>query len=85
MELHREIWNGHKIVIPNEPRRTVVIDDVPFRYGIAGDAYFLERHPHDRADTLVSAVRRYLDYQATTRDSSRVPATSRPELSRRAC
>ena len=74
MDLHREIWNGHKIVIPSEPRRTVVIDDIPFRYGIAGDAYFLERHPHDRADTLVGAIRRYLDY-----------VISRPELSRRAC
>jgi len=74
MELHREIWNGHKIVIPREPRRTVIIDDVAYGYAIAGDTYYLERHPHDRADTLVSAVRRYLDY-----------VTSRPELSRRAC
>jgi hypothetical protein len=65
--------NGHNIVIPREPR-TVMIDGVPHRYGIAGDCYYLERHPHDRAETLLGAVRRYLDY-----------ATSRPELLRRAC
>jgi len=74
MDLHREIWNGYKIVIPREPRRTVLIDDVAYGYGIAGDCYYLERHPHDRADTLVGAVRRYLDY-----------ITSRPERLRPAC
>jgi hypothetical protein len=74
MELHRELWNGHMIVIPREPRRMVLIDDRPFRWGIAGDSYYLESHPHDRADTLVGAVKRYLDY-----------ATSRPERMRRAC
>jgi hypothetical protein len=62
MDLHREIWKGHKIVIPREPRRTVVIDDIPHRYGITGDCYYLERNPHDRAETLVGAVRSYIDY-----------------------
>lgn len=65
--------NGHNIVILREPR-TVMIDGVPHHYAIAGDCYYLERHPHDRAETLLGAVRRYLDY-----------ATSRPEPLRRAC
>ncbi len=74
MELHREVWKGHRIVIPRGPLKTVVIDGVPHRYAIAGDCYYLERHPHDRAETLLGAVRRYLDY-----------VTSRPELTRPAC
>ena len=65
--------NGHQVVIPREPRM-VLIDGQPYRYGIAGDCYYLERNPRERAETLVGAVRRYLDY-----------ATSRPQLSRRAC
>ncbi len=85
MDLHRETWNGHEIVIPREPRRTVVIDSVPYRYGIAGDCYYLERNPYDRADTLVGAIRRYIEYQARTRDSSRVPATSQRAPLTRAC
>jgi len=58
-----------KIAIPPEPR-TVMINGVPYRYGIAGDRYYLERHPHDRADTLVGAIRRYLDYVASRQAGS---------------
>ncbi|HKS22503.1 MAG TPA: hypothetical protein VJZ76_06885 [Thermoanaerobaculia bacterium] len=65
--------NGHNIVILREPR-IVSIDGVPHRYGIAGDCYYLERNPRDRAETLLGAVRHYLDY-----------VTSRPEPLRRAC
>ena len=29
MDLHRETWKDHEIVIPREPQRTKMIDEVP--------------------------------------------------------
>jgi len=59
-----ETYKGHDIVISGEDRAgRVVIDGEPIRYGRAGDEFYLAVYAYDRGRSLLTVVRRYIDYR----------------------
>lgn len=60
----RETYRGHEIEIyTDDAGRRVVIDGAPFRYGRAGDEFYLEAYAYDRSTSLAEVVRKFVDYR----------------------
>ena len=62
--IERETHHGHEIeIFPDDPGRRVLIDGEPFRYGEAGDEFYLEAYAYDRSASLAEVVRKFVDYR----------------------
>ena len=60
----RETYRGHEIeIFPADAGRRVVIDGEPFRYGKAGDEFYLQAYAYDRSTSLAEVVRKFIDYR----------------------
>lgn len=60
----RETYKGHEIVVvTDDPGRRIMIDGESFRYGRAGDDYYLDVYAYDRDRSLMGVAERYIDYR----------------------